>query len=199
MLHAMGFDRAAVLDGGFEKWVAEGRPISREACSYAAATFTPRPRPGLSVDKGQVLAAIDDPGVCLINTLSEPDFRGVEPSRYGRPGHIPGSVNLPWPELSEPEPTCSSRWTRPRGGSRPPAPIGPSASSATAAAASRRRWGCFSCTASVTTTSRSTTPRWPNGRATRACRSSAGDARRILEPTVACGLARSDVIDRSRQ
>jgi thiosulfate/3-mercaptopyruvate sulfurtransferase len=41
--------------------------------------------------------------VCLINTLSEPDFRGDEPSRYGRPGHIPGSVNLPWPELTDPE------------------------------------------------------------------------------------------------
>jgi thiosulfate/3-mercaptopyruvate sulfurtransferase len=50
-----------------------------------------------------VLNAIEDPGVCLVNTLSEPDFRGGEPSRYGRPGRIPNSVNLPWPELTEPE------------------------------------------------------------------------------------------------
>jgi thiosulfate/3-mercaptopyruvate sulfurtransferase len=90
MLHAMGFDRAAVLDGGFDKWIAEGRPVSSEPCSYPPATFTPRPRPGLFVDKNAVLQAIDDQGVCLINTLSEPDFRGDEPSRYGRPGHIPG-------------------------------------------------------------------------------------------------------------
>jgi thiosulfate/3-mercaptopyruvate sulfurtransferase len=103
MLHAMGFDRAAVLDGGFDKWVAEGRPVSSETCSYPPATFTPRPRPGLFIDKSTVLQAIDDPRVCLINTLSEPDFRGDEPSRYGRPGHIPGSVNLPWPELTDPE------------------------------------------------------------------------------------------------
>jgi thiosulfate/3-mercaptopyruvate sulfurtransferase len=103
MLHAMGFDRAAVLDGGFEKWVAEGRPVSSKPCSYPPAIFTPRPRPGLFVDKSAVLQAIDDQGVCLINTLSEPDFRGVEPSRYGRPGYIPRSVNLPWPELTNPE------------------------------------------------------------------------------------------------
>jgi thiosulfate/3-mercaptopyruvate sulfurtransferase len=103
MLHAMGFDRAAVLDGGFEKWVAEGRPVSSEPCSYPPAIFTPRPRRGLFVDKSAVLQAIDDQGVCLINTLSEPDFRGDEPSRYGRPGHIPRSVNLPWPELTNPE------------------------------------------------------------------------------------------------
>ena len=103
MLHAMGFDRAAVLDGGFKKWVAEGRPVSSEPCAYAPATFIPRPRPDLFVDKGTVLRAIDDRTVCLINTLSEPDFRGDEPSRYGRPGHIPRSVNLPWPGLTDPE------------------------------------------------------------------------------------------------
>jgi thiosulfate/3-mercaptopyruvate sulfurtransferase len=103
MLHAMGFERAAVLDGGFEKWAAEGRPVSSEPCLYPPAAFTPRPRPGLFVDQDAVLAAIDDPRVCLINTLSEPDFRGAEPSRYGRPGHIPGSVNLPWPDLTDRE------------------------------------------------------------------------------------------------
>jgi thiosulfate/3-mercaptopyruvate sulfurtransferase len=103
MLHAMGFDRAAVLEGGFEKWVAEGRPVSSEPSAYPPATFTPRPRPGLFVDKSAVLQALGERDVCLINTLSEPDFRGAEPSRYGRPGHIPGSVNLPWPDLTEPE------------------------------------------------------------------------------------------------
>jgi thiosulfate/3-mercaptopyruvate sulfurtransferase len=103
MLHAMGFDRAAVLDGGFEKWLAEGRPLSREPAAYPPASFTPRPRPGLFVDKDDVLRALGDPGTCLINTLSEPDFRGAEPSRYGRPGRIPGSVNLPWPALTEPD------------------------------------------------------------------------------------------------
>jgi thiosulfate/3-mercaptopyruvate sulfurtransferase len=100
MLHALGFDRAAVLDGGFDKWRAEGRPVGSEPCAYPPAIFTPRPRPGLFVDKGAVLQAIDDPGACLINTLSEPDFLGQEPSRYGRPGRVPRSVNLPWPELT---------------------------------------------------------------------------------------------------
>jgi thiosulfate/3-mercaptopyruvate sulfurtransferase len=102
MLHAMGFDHA-VLDGGFEKWLAEGRPVSTEPSRYPPAEFTPRPRPELFVDKDAVLAALDQPGVRLINTLSEADFKGEEPSRYGRPGRIPGSANLPWPGLIEPE------------------------------------------------------------------------------------------------
>jgi thiosulfate/3-mercaptopyruvate sulfurtransferase len=95
MLHAMGFDAAAVLDGGFDKWQAEGRPVTTEPCRYPPAIFTPRPRPELFVDKNVLLASLGQPGVCLINTLSEADFRGEEPSRYGRAGRIPGSVNLP--------------------------------------------------------------------------------------------------------
>jgi thiosulfate/3-mercaptopyruvate sulfurtransferase len=103
MLHAMGFDDAAVLDGGFDKWLAEGRPVSTEPSAYPPATFKPRPCPGLFVDRAAVLAAIHEPGIRLINTLSEADFKGEEPSRYGRPGRIPGSVNLPWPALTDPE------------------------------------------------------------------------------------------------
>jgi thiosulfate/3-mercaptopyruvate sulfurtransferase len=102
MLHATGFE-AAVLDGGFEKWLAEGRAVSSAPCTYAPATFTPRPQPGLMLDKDAVLRAIDDRGTCLVNTLTGTDFRGEQPSRYGRPGRIPGSVNLPWPELTDPE------------------------------------------------------------------------------------------------
>jgi thiosulfate/3-mercaptopyruvate sulfurtransferase len=102
MLQVMGF-RAAVLDGGFERWRADSRPVSAEPCNYPPATFTPRPQAALMLDKDEVLQAIDDPATCLVNTLSAPDFRGEEPSRYGRPGHIPKSVNLPWPDLTDPE------------------------------------------------------------------------------------------------
>jgi thiosulfate/3-mercaptopyruvate sulfurtransferase len=102
MLRVMGFE-AAVLDGGFEKWLAEGRPVSIVPCRYPRATFTPRPQAALMVDKDGVLRAIDDPGTCLVNTLRAADFRGEEPSRYGRPGRIPRSVNLPWPELTDPD------------------------------------------------------------------------------------------------
>jgi len=55
------------------------------------------------LDKEAVLSAIDDPTARLVNTLSLANFRGEEPSRYGRPGRIPHSVNLPWPELTDPE------------------------------------------------------------------------------------------------
>ncbi|MDP6351304.1 MAG: sulfurtransferase [Alphaproteobacteria bacterium] len=103
MLRAFGFDRAAVLDGGWDKWIAEGRAISTEPSSYPPAQFTARPRPGLIVDKGSVLDAIDDDGACVINALNEQYFLGEEPSRYGRPGRIPGSVGVSAATLIDPD------------------------------------------------------------------------------------------------
>lgn len=102
MLRAMGFDNAAVLNGGWEKWTAEGRPTSGAPPAYPPATFTPCPRPELFVGKEAVATAMDDPGICTINALL-PELHRGESKRYGRPGHIPGSVNLPCGTLLDPE------------------------------------------------------------------------------------------------
>jgi thiosulfate/3-mercaptopyruvate sulfurtransferase len=103
MLRALGFDRAAVLDGGFDKWKAEGRPTeSGPAKGYPAATFKAEPRPGLFVGKEAVLAALGDQSAVIVNALGPQFHKGLEPSRYGRPGRIPGSVNVPAASLVDP-------------------------------------------------------------------------------------------------
>ena len=102
MLRSVGFDDAAVLDGGWDKWSAEGRPASTAPCRYPPAEFTPRPRPGLFVDKAAVLDAIGDPASCTINALG-PDLHSGATPRYGRPGRVPGSVNVPAAALLDPE------------------------------------------------------------------------------------------------
>lgn len=102
MLRAMGFDNAAILDGGWEKWIADHGAISDLPASYPPANFTPHPRPELFVNKEEVAAAIEDPGACTINALLEGLHKG-ESKRYGRAGHIPGSVNLPCTTLLDPE------------------------------------------------------------------------------------------------
>jgi len=94
MLRWLGFDDAAVLDGGFDKWVADGRPISTEPCRYRAGKLPVNPRPGLFVGKDEVLAAIGRPDTCTISALG-PDLHSGENPRYGRPGRIPGSANVP--------------------------------------------------------------------------------------------------------
>jgi len=99
MLRSLGFDGAAVLDGGLDAWKAEGRPLeSGPARGYPPATFRAHPRPGFFVDKHATLAASKNPGAVVVNALSPQSFRGEE-NRYGRPGRVPGSVNVPWTTL----------------------------------------------------------------------------------------------------
>lgn len=102
MLRALGID-AAVLDGGLDAWLADGRPTdSGPARPYPPARFEPAPRPGLFVDKAAVLAAIGQPGTVIVNALNAGLHQGAGPSRYGRPGRIPGSVNVSAATLVDP-------------------------------------------------------------------------------------------------
>ncbi|HET9903144.1 MAG TPA: sulfurtransferase [Xanthobacteraceae bacterium] len=94
MLRANGFDNAAVLNGGWQKWQAEGRPIATGEESYPAARFVSRPRPELFCDKHAVLAAIADPQTKIINALTPEQHAGTGGTAFGRPGHIKNSVNV---------------------------------------------------------------------------------------------------------
>src|SRR6266436_3691909 len=104
MLRSLGFDHALVLDGGFDKWKAEDRAIETGAAKgYPPATFTAKPRPGFFVGKRDVLAATDDRNTVVVNALGPQFHRGLEPSRYGRPGRIPGSCNVSAATLLDPQ------------------------------------------------------------------------------------------------
>lgn len=94
MLRWIGFDRAALLDGGWSAWVEEDRPVSTTASTPVPRALTPRVRPELVADRDEVRAAIDDGAVCLIDSLDPAQYRG-ETLAYGRPGHLPGAINAP--------------------------------------------------------------------------------------------------------
>ncbi len=98
MLRWVGFDNAAVLDGGKAAWVAEERPLATGSSAHAARTLTPAPRPRLFVDKDEVRAALDDDAVALVDVMPEAHYRG-HMAMYARPGHIPGAVNVPFTSL----------------------------------------------------------------------------------------------------
>jgi len=100
-LYAMGFDKAMVLDGGLQAWIAEGRPVSTAASAYPPASFTPRRRGAVVLDKDDVLAVLDDPEVAVVNALSAAQFAGTGGMVFGRPGRIAHSTNAPYPELSD--------------------------------------------------------------------------------------------------
>jgi thiosulfate/3-mercaptopyruvate sulfurtransferase len=100
MLRSIGFDNAAVLDGGWEKWLAEERAVSADPVRFAATSCSVSPRDDIFVGKEQVLEAMDA-GHCVVNALA-PDLHSGRNARYGRAGRIPGSVNLPASALLDP-------------------------------------------------------------------------------------------------
>ena len=109
MFRVFGFDNAALLDGGWQAWSREGRPVTTDRPNHSNGTFTPRFRPELVADKEAVLAALEKPATCVINALAPDIHSGETHVHYGpreqtsRRGRIPGSVNLWAAELIDAE------------------------------------------------------------------------------------------------
>ena len=98
MLRAIGFDNAAVLNGGWDKWHKEGRTTSDEASDPAPAVLHARPRPEMWVDKAAMLDVLAAGGPVTLNALS-PEVYSGEKNQYGRPGHLPGTYNVYYGDL----------------------------------------------------------------------------------------------------
>lgn len=98
MLRWAGFDRAALLDGGLDAWIADGRALSKAPANRPAKKFTAALRPEMIADRDQVFAATDDSNVSLIDAMPVAHYRG-EFFMYGRPGHILGATNMPSSDL----------------------------------------------------------------------------------------------------
>lgn len=95
ILRAHGFRQASVLNGGSRKWLAEERPMTSAPAAARTGDFRARLDESMLATKEEVLAAIGDSTTRIINALSPEEYDGTIAS-YGRPGHIPGSVNVPY-------------------------------------------------------------------------------------------------------
>jgi thiosulfate/3-mercaptopyruvate sulfurtransferase len=97
----------AVLDGGLPKWRAEGRPVEDGVPILRDRHFTARRDAGLVRDVTQVAASAKLGDAQIVDARSRERFRGEVPEpRPGlRLGHIPGSTNLPFGELLNPDGT----------------------------------------------------------------------------------------------
>jgi thiosulfate/3-mercaptopyruvate sulfurtransferase len=103
LFRVFGFDNAAVLNGGWQKWVREARPVETgPAKPRPPGHFVVRELRPLMVGKDEVLRAIGDGGVCTLNALAPEQHAGSGGNSYGRPGRIKGSVNLPAAHLLDP-------------------------------------------------------------------------------------------------
>lgn len=102
MFRHFGHHQVSILDGGLQRWQAEGHPIETGAARR-------RPAAGFSVSKvtddiataNTVLAALRNGSAAVVDVRPKGKFDGTEPTGYPgvAPGHMPGAVNLPWSRL----------------------------------------------------------------------------------------------------
>jgi thiosulfate/3-mercaptopyruvate sulfurtransferase len=110
MFRAMGHDRVALLDGGFPKWTAEGRPTQADARTPSRTTFRANFDPDFVWSADQVQANLATHRAQIIDARGADRFHAREPeARPGvRGGHIPGSKNIPYRSLLSDDGTFKS-------------------------------------------------------------------------------------------
>ncbi|HLH61116.1 MAG TPA: sulfurtransferase [Ktedonobacteraceae bacterium] len=101
-LNYYGHDQVVVLNGGLPKWQRENLPLTGAVPVYPAATFTPVVQPQLRTTAGEVLSLLGQQGVRLVDARDRGQYTGEIVRGHGRPGHIPGAINIPREELVDP-------------------------------------------------------------------------------------------------
>jgi thiosulfate/3-mercaptopyruvate sulfurtransferase len=95
LLNYYGHTRVRVLQGGWNAWVAEGKPVTDEVPEVERAQFLPVVNQRLIANAEQVLQTVQSPlGNVLIDARDEAQYTGAI-ARGPRGGHIPGAVNIP--------------------------------------------------------------------------------------------------------
>ena len=105
MLRLFGHHNVALLDGGLPKWKAEGRPLETAVPNPPRRRFSARFDPALVRDKQALLGNLSARREQVLDARAAGRFEGnVEETRPGlRRGHIPGSRNLPYDRVTDPQ------------------------------------------------------------------------------------------------
>lgn len=96
VLRYFGHDNTKVLNGGWQSWVSEGRPVSVAATQPAPGTFVANTRPEVCATVEYLKAHHADPAGQVLDVRSDAEFAGAESRGNRRVGHIPGARHLEW-------------------------------------------------------------------------------------------------------
>jgi thiosulfate/3-mercaptopyruvate sulfurtransferase len=100
ILNYFGHQNVALMNGGWVKWTAEQRPASSATpAAVAGERFTARPQPRWLATASDVVAAIDKPGVKIIDARTIAEIDGKDLRNIKRGGFVPSSVPVYWEDL----------------------------------------------------------------------------------------------------
>jgi thiosulfate/3-mercaptopyruvate sulfurtransferase len=97
-LNYYGHGRIKVLDGGWDLWSAEARPVTNAPTLPRTARFTPKLDESWIAEAEDARAAIDNRSRQTLDVRSEKEWTGADPMGTKRGGHIPAALHLDWRE-----------------------------------------------------------------------------------------------------
>jgi thiosulfate/3-mercaptopyruvate sulfurtransferase len=103
ILNYFGHANVALMNGGWIKWMAEHRPVTAETPSPTPATFTARPQPRWVATADDVVAAIDKPGVKIVDARTTAEIEGKDLRNIKRGGFVRSSIPVYWEDLLDPQ------------------------------------------------------------------------------------------------
>ena len=100
MIYMLGYTNVSVLNGGLKEWKRRDYDLEPGENFYSKTTFSHSENQSFFVGREQIKAAMNNNNCFLINALTS-DIHNGESTRYGRPGRIPGSINIPFSDLMD--------------------------------------------------------------------------------------------------
>jgi thiosulfate/3-mercaptopyruvate sulfurtransferase len=100
ILKMFGHDRVYVLNGGYHKWVAEGRPLTAELSNFTPSLYHAQsPDANLRVLLAEVQASLYREDCVLLDVRTPQEYQGEifmmkPPEGTERAGHIPGAIHI---------------------------------------------------------------------------------------------------------
>lgn len=99
ILRFLGHPDARILDGGFRKWLKEGRPVTQEVPKPAKATYLAQPNLNWAL-KTEALKTAEGRNALILDARSIAEYTGKDAGGARQAGHIPGAKSLPWTLLA---------------------------------------------------------------------------------------------------
>ncbi len=117
LLRYLGHEQVAVLDGGFNGWLASEYPVTDSIPPGRNGKFIPQPLTQMIVDREAVINRKDLPQTVLIDSRDSDRYQGIREPIDKIAGHIPGALNYPWKSVTDsdgyllPQQQQSNRWS----------------------------------------------------------------------------------------
>jgi thiosulfate/3-mercaptopyruvate sulfurtransferase len=96
LLRWFGLQGVAVLDGGWNSWIADGQPVDSKIPAAKNGRFTGEPGQLPVIDADEVARRLDNGSLLLLDARAAARFAGAEEPIDSRAGHVPGAINVPF-------------------------------------------------------------------------------------------------------